>query len=97
MATIGGQTAGPIMTKFGTSMWIDLGIVPTETKLLLGNPGGILGVSGGIQFENLGQLPNDWTDRDPIWHTCADSSWNGHRLKKTTPSRHHWAFCGNRR
>ncbi len=26
---IGGQTAGPIMTKFGTYMRIDLGMVPT--------------------------------------------------------------------
>ena len=54
------------------------------------------GVSGGIQFENLGQLPNGWTDRDQILHTCADSSWNGHRLK-ATPSRPQGAFWGNRR
>ena len=30
--SIGGQTAGPIMTKFDTHMWIDLGIVPTPPK-----------------------------------------------------------------
>ena len=29
LSSIGGQTAGPIMTKFGTHMRIDLGIVPT--------------------------------------------------------------------
>ena len=30
LSSIGGQTAGPIMTKFGTHMWIDLGMVPTK-------------------------------------------------------------------
>ena len=29
VSTIGDQTAGPIMTKFGTHMWIDLGMVHT--------------------------------------------------------------------
>ena len=29
LSRIGGQTAGPIMTKFGTYMRIDLGMVPT--------------------------------------------------------------------
>ena len=29
LSTIGGQTAGPIMTRFGTHMWIYLGMVPT--------------------------------------------------------------------
>ena len=29
LSSIGGQTAGPIMTKFGTHMRIDLGMVPT--------------------------------------------------------------------
>ena len=28
LSSIGGQTAGPIMTKFGKYMWIDLGMVP---------------------------------------------------------------------
>ncbi len=28
LSRIGGQTAGPIMTKFGTYMRIDLGMVP---------------------------------------------------------------------
>ena len=35
---------------------------------------------------NLGKLPNNWTDRDPIWHTYTDSSGNGHMLNKLTPS-----------
>ena len=30
LSSIGGQTAGPIMTKFGTHMRIDLGIVPIK-------------------------------------------------------------------
>ena len=30
LSSIGGQTAGPIMTKFGTHMRIDLGMVPTK-------------------------------------------------------------------
>ena len=29
LSSIGGQTAGPIVTKFDTHMWIYLGIVPT--------------------------------------------------------------------
>ena len=29
VSTISGQTAGPIMTKFGMHMWIDLGMVPS--------------------------------------------------------------------
>ena len=30
LSSIGGQTAGPIITKFGTYMQIDLGMVPTK-------------------------------------------------------------------
>ena len=30
LSSIGGQTAGPIMTKFGTHMRIDLGMVPAK-------------------------------------------------------------------
>ena len=30
LSSIGGQTAGPIMTKIGTHMRIDLGMVPTK-------------------------------------------------------------------
>ena len=30
VSSIGGQTAGPIMTKFGTYMRIDMGMVPTK-------------------------------------------------------------------
>ena len=30
LSSIGGQTAGPIMTKFGTNMRIDMGMVPTK-------------------------------------------------------------------
>ena len=41
------QTAGPIGTKFGTRMWIDMGIDAGLTKLACRYPrGAILGVSG---------------------------------------------------
>ena len=34
-----------------------------------------------------GNLPNGWTDYHQIWHTCADSSGNGDRLKTISSSR----------
>ena len=37
---------------------------------------------GGHKFKNVGKIPNSWTDQDHIWHTYADSSRNGCRLKK---------------
>ena len=39
------------------------------------------------EIENVGNLPNGWTDYHQIWHTCADSSGNGHRLKTISSSR----------
>ena len=39
LSSIGGQTAGPIMTKFGTHMRIDLGMVPTSAGLRTGQTG----------------------------------------------------------
>ena len=47
-----------------------------------GHFGGFIGVK---KVTNLGKIPNHWTDRDQIWHTYADSSRNGCRLKKVTP------------
>ena len=38
------------------------------------------------------KLSNNWTDRDQIMHTYADSSGNGHQLNKFCPMRHHEGF-----
>ena len=35
----------------------------------------------------MGNLPNGWTDYHQIWHTCADSSGNRHRLKTISSNR----------
>ena len=40
------------------------------------------GGSGGNTFKSIGKLSNGWTDWHQIWHTCADSSWNGHTPNK---------------
>ena len=63
-------------------------IDPTTTQ------GTFWGVYGVKKVTNLGKIPNHWTDRDQIWHTYADSSRNGCRLKKCNPSRHQGAFIG---
>ena len=57
-------------------------------------PGGIWGVLGGGKLKNLEKLPNGWTNWHQIWHTCADSSGNGHRLKTISPSIPQGAFWG---
>ena len=49
---------------------------------------GELGGGGGFrgsEIENVGNLPNGWTDWHQIWHTYADSSGNEHRLKSSYP------------
>ncbi len=44
VSSIGGQTAGPIMTKFGTYMRIDLGMVPTKKMVpRMVRKGGLIG------------------------------------------------------
>ena len=48
--------------------------------------GGIWRVLGGQKFKHLEKLPNGWTDWHQIWHTCADSFGNGHRLKTISSS-----------
>ena len=48
---IGGQTAGPIMTKFDTHMWIDLGMVPTFKKLTSHPRGVAVGILGGQKIK----------------------------------------------
>ena len=50
---------------------------------------------GGFRCQkitNLEQLPNGWIDCHQIWHTCADSSGNGHRLQIISPSITQGAF-----
>ena len=42
-----------------------------------------MGGLGGQKCKSLENLPNGWTDWHQIWYTSADSSRNGHRLKKT--------------
>ena len=73
LSSIGDQTAGPLMTKFGVHLWVYLGMVPTLKKssstTTQGHWGGGLGCK---QFTNLGKLPNYWTDPDQMCHTCAD-------------------------
>ena len=79
---------GPIGTKFGTHMQIHLEKVVGKNKNLPRvTPGGIWGFLGGQKFKNLEKLPNGWTNWHQIWHTCADSSGNGHRLKTVSSSR----------
>ena len=62
------QTAGPIWTKFATRMQIHRRNVGVR----------------GHTFQNVGNMPNSWTDRDQIWHLYTDSSGNGHELDKLT-------------
>ena len=80
---------GPIVTKFGTHMQIHLEKVVGKIKICPGSPRGNLGggVLGGQKFKNLEKIPNGWTNWHQIWHTCADSSGNGHRLKTISSSR----------
>ena len=51
-------------------------IVPRDPRGALGR-GGVRGQKLNI----LENLPNGWTEWHHIWHTCADSSGNGQRLK----------------
>ena len=44
LSSIGGQTAGSIMTKFGTYMRIDMGVVPAKKKVpRMVRKGGLIG------------------------------------------------------
>ena len=73
---------GPIGTKFGTYMQIHLEKVVGKIKICPVSCRGNLGGFRGSEIENVGNLPNGWTDWHQIWHTYADSSGNEHRLKK---------------
>ena len=39
----------------------------------------------GSEIENVGNVPNGWTDWHQIWHTYADSSGSEHRLTNNYP------------
>ena len=68
------QTTGPIGTKFVTRMQIHLGM-DIGKNINSSRPHGQWGEV------NVTEMPHNWTERDQIWHTCADSSGNGLRLK----------------
>ena len=72
------QTAGPIVTKFGTHMQIHLGMDIRQTNCPSRHKGGTWGVLGGQKFKSLGKLSNGWTDWHQLWFTSAYSSGNGH-------------------
>ena len=56
LSSIGGQTTGPIMTKFGTPMRIYLGMVPTKKKLPPPHPRGVeVGILGGSKNQKSGK------------------------------------------
>ena len=53
---------GPIGTKFGTHMQIHLEKVVCKIKFAPCHAGGIWGGFRGSEIENVGNLPNGWTD-----------------------------------
>ena len=53
---------GPIGTKFGTHMQIHLEKVVGKIKICLVSRRGNLGGFRGSEIENVGNLPNGWTD-----------------------------------
>ena len=57
VSSIGGQTAGPIMTKFGTYMRIDMGMVPTQKKMVprMVRKGGLIGAILRSRYLSGGQ------------------------------------------
>ncbi len=73
---------GPIGTKFGTHMQIHLEKVVGKIKNCPVWHRGHMGGFRGRKLTNGGNLPIGWTDWHQIWHTYADSSGNGCRLKK---------------
>ena len=55
LSSIGGETTEPIMTKFGTHMRIDLGMVPTYKKLTPHPRGFEVGILGGSKNQKSGK------------------------------------------
>ena len=76
------QTAGPIGTKFGTHLQINLGMDIHQTNCPSRHKGGFRGQT----FKGLGKLSNGWTDWHQLWFTSTESSGNGHRLNPSRPS-----------
>ena len=54
------------------------------------NPKGHLEEVRVHKFQNVGKMPNIWTDRKQIWDTYAYSSGNGHELNKINPLIPEW-------
>ena len=69
------QTAGPIGTKFGTHVQIQMGMDIRQTNCPSRRKCGTWGILGGQQFKSLGKL-SDWHQ---LWFMSADSSGNGHK------------------
>ena len=44
--------------------------------------GAFWGILGDHTFKSMLKVSNCWTDWHQIWHTCADSSGNGHTPNK---------------
>ena len=80
------QTAGPIGTKFGTHVYIHLGMDIRQTSCPERHRGTLGGGLGGHTFKGQGKLSNGWTDWHQRWFSSADSSGNGHRLYTSRPS-----------
>ena len=68
VSSIGGQTAGPIMTKFGTYMRIDLGMVPTNKKKVprMVRKGGLIGGHYSKRVLSWRAASNPSSDSEPL-------------------------------
>ena len=63
-----------------------VGLNKNQTRVTQGGLRGSEIQKSGISTKRINQLtPNGWTDWHQIWYMSADSSGNGHRLKKLAP------------
>ena len=69
------------------------GGLPTCARQIKIRPRGHLGGFRGAKIQESGKTIR--TDRKKIWHTCADSFGNGHRVKTITPGGSSGAFRGS--
>ena len=67
-----------------------------KKRCLLETPWRICEDLGGQKLKWMSKQPNGWTNRDQLWHTCADSSGNGHSLNTSGTSRTLGQFRGFR-
>ena len=58
------------------------------------DPRWAFGICWGQKYKSLGNLPNGWTNWHHIWYMSANSSGNGHRLKRLAPQYPRRAFFG---